>query len=427
MRRTGLSRTTVSSLVGDLIASATSSRRPTGAARTKGGSGKPPPLVALTVPAGVVAASTPRSIPGRVADWRRGARRADRRTTSIRRCRDAGPRGPHGVRRRRCPPTTSGQGHVRARAPGPPLGAPGHRYPPGWRGSPPRMHRRLGVPVRRLTTRQPRRARRGRSRCRQGLDRRPTSRSPAGSAPASSSAAAFHRARPGSPASAEHVGGRTGLPLRQPRGCLETLVSASRRSSASCSPAYDGELSRPGAGPRARDGDAGVRRVFRRRAWRSAAPLADLCNNLNLEVLVVGGSLRGRPPRATPSAAPWTATPSPTRRGARGGRASRRARRSSAPCRWRTRRWGPDRCNAVLRRVTHPVGTGTRGNKLLTGRCSWSSSQDGLSASAPAPSTRACSIRSAVTTVARRPGRRPALACERIVSSRRPGRARCGR
>ena len=74
------------------------------------------------------------------------------------------------------------------------------------------------------------------------------------------------------------------------RGCLETLVAAPQLIGL-LQPAYDEELSTE----RIRDldaaGDAGVRRVLTDAGRTTGRALADLCNSLNPQAVVVGGSL----------------------------------------------------------------------------------------------------------------------------------------
>jgi len=78
------------------------------------------------------------------------------------------------------------------------------------------------------------------------------------------------------------------------RGCLETLVSASRLIGV-LQPAYDGELTVERALELETAGDAGVRRVLSDAGRAVGRALADLCNNLNPEVVVIGGSLGASP------------------------------------------------------------------------------------------------------------------------------------
>nr|WP_218910513.1 ROK family transcriptional regulator [Nocardioides thalensis] len=74
------------------------------------------------------------------------------------------------------------------------------------------------------------------------------------------------------------------------RGCLETLVTAPRLIEV-LRPAYDEPLSTERVLELERENDAGVRRVLNDAGRVVGRALADLCNSLNPEVVVVGGSL----------------------------------------------------------------------------------------------------------------------------------------
>jgi predicted NBD/HSP70 family sugar kinase len=74
------------------------------------------------------------------------------------------------------------------------------------------------------------------------------------------------------------------------RGCLETLVAAPRLVGL-LQPAYDEELSTERIRELDEDGDAGVRRVLTDAGRTTGRALADLCNSLNPQAVVVGGSL----------------------------------------------------------------------------------------------------------------------------------------
>jgi predicted NBD/HSP70 family sugar kinase len=78
------------------------------------------------------------------------------------------------------------------------------------------------------------------------------------------------------------------------RGCVETMVSASRLL-ALLQPAYDVELTIAQVLDLDADGDAGVRRVLSDAGRIIGRAVADLANNLNPELVVVGGTL-GRSP-----------------------------------------------------------------------------------------------------------------------------------
>ncbi len=74
------------------------------------------------------------------------------------------------------------------------------------------------------------------------------------------------------------------------RGCLETLAAAPRLL-AVLQPAYDEPLTAPRLLELENDGDAGVRRVLTDAGRTVGRALADLCNSINPEVIVLGGSL----------------------------------------------------------------------------------------------------------------------------------------
>lgn len=74
------------------------------------------------------------------------------------------------------------------------------------------------------------------------------------------------------------------------RGCLETLVAAPRLLEV-LRPAYDEPLTTERVLALEEEGDAGVRRVLSDAGRVVGRALADLCNSLNPEVVVVGGSL----------------------------------------------------------------------------------------------------------------------------------------
>jgi predicted NBD/HSP70 family sugar kinase len=78
------------------------------------------------------------------------------------------------------------------------------------------------------------------------------------------------------------------------RGCLETQVAATRLLDI-LQPAYDEELSTERLAQLDAQGDAGVRRVLGDAGRVVGRALADLCNSLNPELIVVGGSLGSAP------------------------------------------------------------------------------------------------------------------------------------
>jgi predicted NBD/HSP70 family sugar kinase len=78
------------------------------------------------------------------------------------------------------------------------------------------------------------------------------------------------------------------------RGCLETLVAAPRLLDL-LQPAYDDVLTVDEVLELDRDGDAGVRRVLTDAGRTVGRAVADLANSLNPELVVVGGSLGASP------------------------------------------------------------------------------------------------------------------------------------
>jgi predicted NBD/HSP70 family sugar kinase len=76
------------------------------------------------------------------------------------------------------------------------------------------------------------------------------------------------------------------------RGCLETRVSA-RQLLASLQPAHDEELTIPRVLALDEARDAGVRRVLSDAGSTIGRALADLCNHLNPSMIVIGGPLGG--------------------------------------------------------------------------------------------------------------------------------------
>jgi predicted NBD/HSP70 family sugar kinase len=78
------------------------------------------------------------------------------------------------------------------------------------------------------------------------------------------------------------------------RGCLETQVAATHLT-ALLQPAYDEELTAERLAQLDIDGDTGVRRVLSDAGRIVGRALADLCNCLNPELIVVGGTLGSAP------------------------------------------------------------------------------------------------------------------------------------
>ena len=78
------------------------------------------------------------------------------------------------------------------------------------------------------------------------------------------------------------------------RGCLETEVALPRLLSL-LAPAYDEPLDATRVLALEAEGDAGVRRVLGDAGNTVGRALGDLCNNLNPELVVVGGPLGSSP------------------------------------------------------------------------------------------------------------------------------------
>jgi predicted NBD/HSP70 family sugar kinase len=106
----------------------------------------------------------------------------------------------------------------------------------------------------------------------------------------------LHRGATGIAGEIGHVQvGEDGLVCRcGSRGCLETVVAAPRLLGL-LRPAYDQDLSVEDVLALDRDGDAGVRRVLTDAGRTVGRAVADLANSLNPELVVVGGSLGSAP------------------------------------------------------------------------------------------------------------------------------------
>lgn len=301
-RATGLSRTTVSSLVGELITTGhvveTSDRgRP-----HKGGSGRPPLLVALSTPGGGVAGVDlgHRHVRVAVAD-RRGAVLTEE-TTAVDVDEDGGAALDRAARMVRHALREAGLAREDLQAVGMCVPAPLDRRSasirtgilPGWRRLSPgeELHRRLGVPVfadndanlgalAELT--------RGAA---HGVADAVYVKVASGLGAGIVLGGRLHRGATGIAGELGHVQvGEDGQVCRcGNRGCLETLVAAPRLV-ALLQPAYDEVLSVERILELDADADAGVRRVLSDAGRAIGRALADLCNNLNPELVVVGGSL----------------------------------------------------------------------------------------------------------------------------------------
>ncbi len=305
-RGTGLSRTTISSLVADLIGSGhiietTDRGRP-----HKGGSGRPPLLVALSAPRGVVAGVDIGHRHVRVAT-------ADRSGAVLAEEVDALDVDEHGVDALDRAARMVRDGLARAAVAREDLHAVGMCVPapldrrssrirtgimPGWRHLSPgeELQRRLDVPVfadndanlgalAELT----RGVARGRA---EVVYVKVASGLGAGLVVGGR----LHRGATGIAGEIGHVQvGEHGQVCRcGNRGCLETLVSAPRLLE-QLQPAYDEALTVESVLLLDAEGDAGVRRVLDDAGRAVGRALADLCNSLNPEVIVLGGSLGTSP------------------------------------------------------------------------------------------------------------------------------------
>jgi predicted NBD/HSP70 family sugar kinase len=300
VRGTGLSRTTVSSLVADLIATGhvvetTDRGRP-----HKGGSGRPPHLVALAAPGGGVAGVDigHRHVRVAVADRRGvvlterteamdvdddGVAALDRAARLVAQLAADTPVGTP-VAVGMCVPAPLDRRSARVRT----------RILPGWRDLSPaeELHRRLGVPVFADND-----ANLGAlAELGHGAARGATDvvyvKVASGLGAGIVLGGRLHRGATGIAGELGHVQvGEDGQVCRcGNRGCLETLVAAPRLI-ALLQPAYDEELSVERVLELDSAGDAGVRRVLSDAGRAVGRALADLCNSLNPELVVVGGPL----------------------------------------------------------------------------------------------------------------------------------------
>ncbi|MEP9364450.1 ROK family transcriptional regulator [Nocardioides sp. CN2-186] len=301
-RGTGLSRTTVSSLVGELIAAGQVVETADRGRPHKGGSGRPPLLVRLTTPTGGVAGVDigHRHVRVAVADRagtvlteetvvvdvdEDGADAIERAADLVRRgVRAAGLRADalHAVGV--CVPAPLDRRSARVRA----------GILPGWRDLSPgdELHRRLEVPVfADNDANLGALAELHHGAARGALDLVYV-KVASGLGAGIVLGGRLHRGTTGIAGELGHVQvGEDGQVCRcGNRGCLETLVAAPRLL-ALLQPAYDEDLSVERILELEAEGDAGVRRVLSDAGRAVGRALADLCNNLNPGVLVVGGSL----------------------------------------------------------------------------------------------------------------------------------------
>jgi predicted NBD/HSP70 family sugar kinase/biotin operon repressor len=300
-RGTGLSRTTISSLVTDLIGSGDIVETTDRGRPHKGGSGRPPLLVALRTPQGVVAGVDVGHGHVRVAV-------ADRTGTVLSEASDSLDVDAHGVdaldraaRMVRDGLAAAGAERTDLHTVGMCVPAPLDRRSarirtgimPGWRHLSPgeELHRRLDVPVfADNDANLGALAELGHGAAR-GLGDVLYVKVASGLGAGIVLGGRLHRGATGIAGEIGHVQvGEDGQVCRcGNRGCLETVVSAPRLL-ALLQPAYDEELSIESVLELDTDGDAGVRRVLSDAGRSVGRALADLCNSLNPEAVVLGGS-----------------------------------------------------------------------------------------------------------------------------------------
>ncbi|MCD4536008.1 ROK family transcriptional regulator [Nocardioides sp. cx-169] len=301
-RGTGLSRTTVSSLIAELIAGGLVSETTDRGRPHKGGSGRPPVLVTLSAPSGGVVGVDVghRHVRVAVADRTgqvlaedcaavdvdtHGADTLDRTAVMVRAALHAA-----GVER--------DEVHAAAMCVPAPLDRRSARVStgimPGWRDLSPgeELQRRIGIPVfvdndanLGALAEVERGAARGAS---DVLYVKVASGVGAGIV----LGGRLHRGASGIAGELGHVQvGEDGPVCRcGNRGCLETMVSAPRLLDV-LQPAYDEPLDVQRVLELDADGDAGVRRVLSDAGRTIGRALADLCNALNPELVLLGGSL----------------------------------------------------------------------------------------------------------------------------------------
>jgi predicted NBD/HSP70 family sugar kinase len=301
-RGTGLSRTTVSSLVTALIATGQVCET-TGRGRPhKGGSGRPPVLVALSAPAGGVAGVDIGHRHIRVAAADRTGTILAEELVAV----DVDAHGAEALDRAagmvRTALRTAGLAREDLQAVGMCVPAPLDRRSAristdilrGWRDLPPgeELARRLGVPVFADND-----ANLGAlAELNHGTARGAVDlvyvKVASGLGAGIVLGGRLHRGSTGIAGEIGHVQvGEDGQVCRcGNRGCLETLVAAPRLIGV-LQPAYDEELTTERVLELDADGDPAVRRVLNDAGRIIGRALADLCNNLNPGAIVVGGSL----------------------------------------------------------------------------------------------------------------------------------------
>jgi predicted NBD/HSP70 family sugar kinase len=306
VRSSGLSRTTVSSLVADLIRTGHVTETDDRARPHKGGSGRPPVVVRLSAPAGAVAGVDVGHGHVRVAVADRlGAVLAEDHTLV-----DVDAHGAEVLDRTatmvRALTARSNLDVTELQAVGMCVPAPLDRRSsrirtaimPGWQGLLPgeELERRLGIPVHADND-----ANLGAlAELHQGSARGKHDvvylKIASGVGAGIVLGGRLHRGASGIAGEIGHVQvSEDGRVCRcGNRGCVETKVSASRLLEL-LRPAYDDELTIAQVLDLDAEGDAGVRRVLSDAGRTVGRAVADLANNLNPELVVVGGTL-GRAP-----------------------------------------------------------------------------------------------------------------------------------
>ena len=306
VRASGLSRTTVSSLVSDLIRTGHVTETDDRARPHKGGSGRPPVVIRLSAPAGGVAGVDVGHGHVRVAVADRlGAVRAEDHALV-----DADTHGAEVLDRAAAMVRSlAAESELRLddlQAVGMCVPAPVDRRSsrirtgimPGWQGLLPgeELERRLGVPVHADNDANLGALAELHHGIAKGRHDVVYLKIASGVGAGIVLGGRLHRGASGIAGEIGHVQvGEDGHVCRcGNRGCLETMVSASRLIDL-LRPAYDEPLGIDRVLALEADGDAGVRRVLSDAGRTVGRAVADLANSLNPELVVVGGTLGGSP------------------------------------------------------------------------------------------------------------------------------------
>ena len=306
VRRTGLSRTTVSTLVADLISGGSVVETTDRGRPHKGGSGRPPLLVALSTPSGGVAGVDigHRHVRVAIGD-RRGIVLAEE-TDAVDVDEDGAEALDRAARMVRQALRTAGLEREDLQAVGMCVPAPLDRRSssirtrilPGWSELSPgaELHRRLGVPVYADNDANLGALAEVSHGAARGAGDVVYVKIASGLGAGIVLGGRLHRGATGIAGEIGHVQvGEDGQVCRcGNRGCLETVVAAPRLLDL-LQPAYDEALSVDRILELDHAGDVGVRRVLSDAGRAVGRALADLCNNLHPDTLVVGGSLGTSP------------------------------------------------------------------------------------------------------------------------------------